>query len=68
MNSQEKQFVDSIKNKIKEYNIPTTLKEVLEYYTDTFIETRYIDGTTEQVDMGIEYRLCELSAYYFIVK
>lgn len=66
MNSKEKQFVDSIKNKIEEYKIPTTLKEVLNYYTDTFIETEYNDGTTELVDMGVEYRLCQLSAYYFI--
>lgn len=66
MNSKEKQFVESIQNKIDTYNIPTTLKEVLEYYTDTFIETEYSDGTTELVDMGIEYRLCQLSAYYFI--
>jgi len=66
MNSKEKLFVDSIKKKIKDYAIPTTLKEVLEYYTDTFIETSYNDGTTELVDMGVEYRLCQLSAYYFI--
>ena len=66
MNKQEKQFVESIKNKIEEYKIPTTLKEVLQYYSDTFIETTYSDGTTELVDMGIEYRLCQLSAFYFI--
>lgn len=66
MNEQERKFKNSIENKINKFKIPITLKEALKHYSDTLIETNYSDGTTELVDMGIEWKLCQLSAYYFI--
>lgn len=66
MNKQEKEFLESIKNKIKKYNIPITIKKALELYSGKFISTKYNDGTKELVDINIEWILCKLSSFYFI--
>jgi hypothetical protein len=67
MNKQEKDFIISIENKIKKYNIPITLKKVLNYYSGNFVYTEYNNGNTELVDAKIEKALCTLSPLYFII-
>jgi len=66
LNTKEIEFVGSINNKIKKYEIDATLKEVLSFSSGTLIETTYNDKTTEIVDAGIEKFLCSRSPYYFI--
>ncbi len=66
MNSREKEFLNSIKRKIKKYEIPTTIKEAVSHARNEFVEVEYNSGTTEIVDIGIEYFLCFKSAFYFI--
>lgn len=68
MTQKEKNFIKSIDKKIKKYNIDTTIKEVLDYYSDYFLETTYNDGKKEIVDAGIEYFLCQKSSVYFLSK
>lgn len=68
MNSKEKNFINSIRTKIKKYSIPITVKEALELAGDKFIETQYNDNSTEVVDAHIEYEFCRRSPYYFISK
>lgn len=66
MNEKEKNFVDSIKNKIKKFSIPITVKEALDIASGMFVVTEYNDGTTELVDVAVERELCARSSYYFI--
>lgn len=66
MNQQEKDFVNSLKNKISKYSIDVTLKEALSKSISKFIQTEYNDGSKELVDVGIERYFCFKSAYYFI--
>ena len=68
MNNEEKKFVDSIEKKIKIYSIHTNIDEALDKYSDHILETQYNDGSTEQIDAGIERWLCSKSPYYFIDK
>lgn len=68
MNEKEKRFVQSIQNKIKQYEIPITLYEALSIAGDRFVETQYNDKSTELVDARIEYELCRRSPFYFISK
>jgi len=66
MNQAEKDFLESIKNKIKKFSIPTSIKNALAHSLNQFVITEYNDGRTELVDAGIEWYLCSLSAFYFI--
>lgn len=66
MNPKERAFLDSIKLKIKKYEIETTPKQALMHAVGQFVETQYTDGRSEIVDIGIERFLCETSAYYFV--
>ena len=68
MNEKEREFINSIENKIKFYSIPTTLDEALDYGFNQFVYTNYNDNTTELVDVGIERFLCSKSPLYFISK
>ena len=68
LNEKEIAFIDSIKSKIKKYEIKTTLKEALSYAKGAFTETRFNDMSTEIVDIGIERFLCETSNIYFMLK
>lgn len=68
MTQQELQFIDSIKNKIKNFNIRTDIKQCLKNSSNQFFQTIYNDKTTELVDAGIEYFLCRKSSSYFISK
>lgn len=60
------EFINSIKFKIREYAIPTTIKEAFKYKRNILIYTKYNDDSIELVDAGIEWFLCSKSAYYFI--
>lgn len=66
MNEKERLFVDSIKKKISDYNIPITIKEAVQKGKNIFKETKYTSGKTEIIDVGIENFLCEKSPAYFI--
>lgn len=66
MNDKEKNFLNSIKTKIKKYSIPITTKEAIKLASGTFVETSYNNNTTELVDVSIERELCKRSCYYFI--
>jgi hypothetical protein len=66
MNKKTQLFLDSIENKIRDYQINTTLKQAVNQMTAQIIVTTYNDGTTEQVDTGVEWFLCKLSPLYFI--
>lgn len=66
MNTKEKAFLDSIKEKIKYYEIETTPREAILSAQGQFYETSYSNGLSELVDIGVERFLCEKSAYYFI--
>lgn len=68
MNEKEKQFADSIKNKIKLYGINTTFENVLKHAKNQFIETTYPDGTTELIDIGCEKFLYQMSPLLFLEK
>lgn len=68
LNQSEKDFINSIKNKITQYNIPITIEEIFNFSTKDFIETTYTNGQSEIVNIGIEWKLCQLSAFYFIDK
>lgn len=68
MNQQEKQFIESIKDKISKFKIKTTLQNALDMATEEFTETHYNDGTSELINIGVERYLCSLSPYYFIRK
>ena len=66
LSKEELEFINSIKNKIKNYSIPVTFEECLSHAINKFIVTQYNNGTTELVDPGIEHFLCKSSAYYFL--
>lgn len=68
LSKEELQFINSIKNKIKEFSIPVTFEECLQHAVNKFIVTQYNDGSTELVDPGIERFLCSKSAYFFLYK
>jgi len=68
MTEQEKKFVQSIRDKIKDYDIDTSVKNVVAQAAKKFVYTQYNDGTTEIVDVGCEWYLCSLSPLYFISK
>jgi hypothetical protein len=67
MNSKEKIFLQSIKEKIKDFNIDTTINSLLDnYFAGHIAQVQYINGKIEDVDIGIERRLCSISPSYFI--
>lgn len=71
MTQQEREFKESILNKIAYYKIcdkkkPVTINMCLKHATNQFVTTRYYDGTTELIDVGIETYLCKCSPFYFI--
>lgn len=66
LNKSEQQFVNSIKNKIKKYSIPITLKEAFNASINTMVYTIYKDDTIELVDAGIEMFLIRNSFAYFL--
>ena len=66
LSKEELQFINSIKNKIKTYSIPVTFEECLKHALNKFIITQYNNGETELIDPGIEYFICQKSAYYFL--
>lgn len=66
LTQQEVAFIESIKNKIKDYGIKTTVKEAISFAENTLIETTYNDKTTEIIDVGVERFLCGKSPNYFI--
>ena len=66
MNQQEQLFINSIKSKISKYKINISVKDCLKHAKNKFLNTRYNDGTTELVDIGIEYFICKSSPAYFI--
>ena len=68
MNQKEKEFVESIENKIRYYKIGTSFDEAMDSAIDTFSETTYNDGLSETVDIGVERFLCSKSPGYFIDK
>jgi hypothetical protein len=68
MNEEEKKFLSSIENKIKEYRLRTTLARCLELSGNDFIITQYNDGTEEKVNIEIERHMCSISPLYFIKK
>ncbi|MFW6233182.1 MAG: LAGLIDADG family homing endonuclease, partial [Nanoarchaeota archaeon] len=68
LNRKEKQFIDSIKFKIQNYNIPVKLKTLLRGMTGTFLHTVYNDDSEEIVDPFIELELIKNSFAYFLDK
>ena len=66
MNKKEKQFVNSIIEKITKFSIKITIKEAISLGSGFFVETKYNDGTLELVDARIEWELCARSSLYFI--
>jgi len=59
-------FLDSIQNKIKDYDIKVTLIDAIDHMSEQIIVTTYNNGKTEQVDTGVEWFLCKSSPLYFI--
>lgn len=68
LTKEEQEFVDSIENKIKTYDIPTTLSDCLDVMGDLQAYTIYNDDSTELVDAHIEMFLIKSSFSYFINK
>lgn len=68
LNKQEREFVESIKEKISKNEIPITLREALNLASGTFMLTIYNDNSTELVDTGIEITLIKKSFTYFLEK
>ena len=68
MNQKEKEIIQSISNKIKEYEIQINLNKLLEYASGKFLVTTYNDKSKEVVDTNIEYLLCKMSPVYFLSK
>jgi intein/homing endonuclease len=67
MNLKEEAFLQSIRNKIKKYNIQIQLKDLLDvYFAGQLTEVQYTNGKIEEVDIGIEYQLCKNSVLYFL--
>ncbi len=64
----EQSIQNSIKQKIKLYNIPVSAEEIKKTFSGIFDETKYNDGTTELVDVEIERLLVRKSCKYFIYK
>jgi len=60
------EFLKSIKDKIKKYQIPITTEDAVSMASEQFAQTQYTNGKTELVDTGVEKYLCSLSPYYFI--
>lgn len=61
-------FRENLIKKIKKYEIETSLKELLIFAENKFIEQEYSNGKKEIIEIGIERKLCELSPYYFVSK
>lgn len=76
MTNQEEEFLISLKNKIKKYEIKSlktgellTLKEVLPYARNKFITAHYKNGDPDEIiDIGIELFLYKQSPLLFIEK
>lgn len=76
MTDKEKQFIDSIKNKIEKYNIHNyktgeklTVKDCLQYWRNQFVMTHYNDGSPDElIEVGIEIFLYRCSPLLFIEK
>lgn len=71
MTQQEREFKESILNKIAYYKIcdkktPVTINMCLKHAANKFVKTRYYDGREELIDVGIETYLCRCSPFYFI--
>ena len=66
MNQQEQKFINSIKNKIKLYDIPTSPKEAYNNRAEYLAHTKYNNGNIELVDVGIELFLIRKSFSYFL--
>jgi hypothetical protein len=68
MNKKTADFLDSIEKKIRNYGIPVSLTEAVNHMSKQIILTTYNNGTTEEVDTGIEWFLCKSSPLYFIIR
>ena len=68
LNSQERELVLSVKNKIQKYSIPITLKQAFSNSANVFVNTIYNDKSFEAVDAGIEIFLIKNSFAYFLDK
>jgi intein/homing endonuclease len=67
MNTKEQAFLQSIKEKIKDFKINTDIKNLLnDNFAGQILEVQYSNGKIEEVDIGIEYELCRVSPSYFI--
>ena len=66
LTKQEEAFVGSIEKKIRDYNIRTTVKKVIEYSNSILVYTIYNTDLTELVDSGIELFLIKKSFSYFL--
>lgn len=66
LTKEEIAFTESIKSKIKKYNIRTDLKKALDYSTGQLLYTIYNTDMTELVDAGIEMFLIKKSFSYFL--
>ena len=75
MTDKEKQFIDSIKNKIEKYNIHNyktgeklTVKDCLQYWRNQFVMTHYNDGSPDElIEVGIEIFYIDV-AHFFLLK
>lgn len=66
MTEQEKKFVESIQNKIKQYGIPTTLKDAFKHASGIVTKTIYADNSNELIDTGIECYFMTISFCYWL--
>ncbi len=66
MTEQEKKFVASIQNKIKNFGISTDIKECFRNASGIITNTDYNDKTFEPVDTGIENHLICKSFNYWL--
>jgi len=66
LTKEELAFTSSIENKIKKYNIRTTLKEAIGYLIGQLVYTIYNTDGVELVDAGIEMFLVKKSFSYFL--
>ena len=76
MTEQEKTFLKSLQDKIDKYDIHNyktgeklTIREILPYGRNQFVQTHYNDGTPDEIiDVGIETFLYKCSPLLFIEK
>ena len=66
MNEETKRFINSIKEKIKKYEMEITYEDAIAHAEEQITLTQYNTGITEMVDIGIERFLCKTSVIYFI--